>query len=354
MAKNFIKNGVAHGDVANRLLEANFDVGCLRPYVGNDGRSYITKNDNGKAKAVPLLASNASLRKDDWKLLDEAIIKAAKAPLKAVADLRSKGLTFNIPNGMGTTVLQTQSMSDTNEAEVSMDGLKESENDRPDFDLTNLPLPIIHKDFSFSARNLQASRNGGSPLDTSMAEQAARKVSEQAEKLLLGVADSYAYGGGNIYGYTNFPSRITKTITDPTSSGWTPEDLLDEVLAMKQASQNAKHYGPWTLYVDDKWSQYLDNDYKASGGGNITLRDRLMRIEDIQDVKTVNHFDTDYDMTLVQMTTNVVREVIGMDVSTVQWETNGGMQMNFKVMGILVPQVRADYNSNTGIVHASV
>ncbi len=53
------------------------------------------------------------------------------------------------------------------------------------------------------------------------------------------------------------------------------------------------------------------------------------------------------------MTTDVVREVIGMDVTTVQWETKGGMQLNFKVMAILVPQIRADQNSNTGIVHGT-
>jgi hypothetical protein len=30
------------------------------------------------------------------------------------------------------------------------------------------------------------------------------------------------------------------------------------------------------------------------------------------------------------------------------------MELNFKVMAILVPQLRADFNSNTGIVHAVV
>ena len=59
-----------------------------------------------------------------------------------------------------------------------------------------------------------------------------------------------------------------------------------------------------------------------------------------------------YVMVMVQMTTDVVREVVGMDITTVQWETKGGMQLNFKVMAILVPQLRADQNGNTGIVHA--
>jgi hypothetical protein len=53
------------------------------------------------------------------------------------------------------------------------------------------------------------------------------------------------------------------------------------------------------------------------------------------------------------MTSDVIRMVIGMDVTTVQWETMGGMRLHFKVMAIMVPQLRADYNSNTGIVHGT-
>jgi hypothetical protein len=45
--------------------------------------------------------------------------------------------------------------------------------------------------------------------------------------------------------------------------------------------------------------------------------------------------------------------VIGMDVTTVQWETHGGMRLNFKVMAIMVPQLRSDFNGNAGIVHGS-
>jgi len=42
-----------------------------------------------------------------------------------------------------------------------------------------------------------------------------------------------------------------------------------------------------------------------------------------------------------------------MDMTTVQWDTQGGLQQNFKVMSIMVPQTRADQNGNTGIVHGS-
>jgi len=195
--KDFFLNGQAHGGVASKLMSNNFDVRCLRPYAGRqraDGDAYITSNgENGKEIMVPVHNATATLRKDDWIILDEAIVKVAKERLRLVADLRSRGLQFTIPNGMSKTVLETETQSDISEAIVSMDGLRASEADRPVFTLDALPLPIIHKDFHFSARQVMASRNGGSPLDTTTAELAARRVSEEAEKMLLGTSSAFAY-----------------------------------------------------------------------------------------------------------------------------------------------------------------
>src|SRR3972149_6968251 len=160
MSEDFILNGQAHGNVAGTLMNAGMDARALRPWIGNDGRHYVTVNRGGKSTATPLVNATATLRKDDWKLLDAAVVKAAMPRLKAVADVRAAGLTFNIPNGMAKTVLETETQSDISDATVSMDGLRESTADRPVFELSNLPLPIIHKDFDFSARQVMASRNG--------------------------------------------------------------------------------------------------------------------------------------------------------------------------------------------------
>jgi len=54
------------------------------------------------------------------------------------------------------------------------------------------------------------------------------------------------------------------------------------------------------------------------------------------------------------MTTDVVRLVDGMDITTVQWSTDGGMLLHFKTMAIIVPQLRSDINDRTGIVYCSV
>lgn len=361
MAVDFIINGEANGSVAQRLLKFGGDPGALRPWIGKDGRSYVTVNRNGKPTKIVTNAP-ASLRKDEWVLLDEALLTVARQRLRAWGDLMSRGLRVNIPNGMAKTVFQYQNMSDISAATLSMDGLRESDRDRPNFDLVNLPLPIAHKDFSFSLREIMASRtatntlgtagSGVAAIDTTTGQIAARKVAEEVEKLLLGVTASYTYGGGTIYGYTNFPSRATKSMTAPTGSN--APTTLNEVLDMKAKSQLLKHYGPWMIYNSPSWDQYLDADYILSGGTstNQTLRERLKKIDGVLGVMTLDYLPTK-TMLMVEMNPEVIRGVVGMELTTLDWESNGGMEQNFKVMMIGVPQLRADQEGNTGIVHGT-
>jgi uncharacterized linocin/CFP29 family protein len=349
---NFILNGQASGDVANVLLANNFDAGALRPYIGKDGRTRITVNQNGKPVTV-VVNTAATLRKDEWIQLDTAVIKAAKPRLTAVADLRAAGLQYTIPNGLGKTVLEHEAQSDIGDATISMDGIKQGDRDRPQFDLRALPLPIIHKDFSFSARQVMASRNGGSPLDTTMAELAGRRVAEEAEKLTLGVASTFTFGGGSVYGFVNYPYALPKSLTAPSVSNH--PTTVQEVLAMRKQCTDNGYYGPWVLYYSPAWYGYMDEDYNTTAYSTSvqTLRERLAKIEGITAVRAADYL-TGTRLLLVQQTADVARIVLGMDLTTVQWETQGGMQLNFKVMAIMVPQIRSDYSHQTGIVVGTV
>lgn len=347
---DFFANGGAHGSVANALLESNFDVGALRPFRHTDGRNYVTLNRGGKSQCFVTNAP-ATLRRDEWKLLDDSVLRAARTRLRAVADVRSRGLTLTIPNGMGRTILEYQTMGDVNGATVSMDGIRKSEADRPQFDIAGLPLPIIHKDFHFTARQIAVSRNGGPPLDTTMAELSARKVAEEAEAMLVGTAAGYSYGGYTVYGYTNHPNRNTFVMDSPLGVGWTPDKTVADVLAMRSAAQADKYMGPYVLYTSPDWDLFLDSDYSNTNSN--TLRERLLKINGVSSIETMDYL-TGYQMLLIQMTADVVREVIGMEVITLQWESEGGMMLNFKVMCIIVPQLRPSQTGGMGIVHGNI
>lgn len=353
----FILNGQAHGPVGAMLMANNWDPSCLRPVLGNDGRTYVTvlagQDKDGKPiyKARPVFNATATLRKDEWIQLDQVVTKVAKERLRAFADLRAAN-TYTIGNGMGTTVLQTQNQSDINEADISMDGLRRGDSDRPHYDLTNHPLPIIHKDFSLPLRQIATARQSGSPLDTTMAELAARRCAEKIEAMTVGTLADYTFGGGTVQGYTNYSNRMTKVITSPLAGGWVGETLVTELLQMRKQAYDAHHYGPFMLYFGLAWETYLDRDYSAAKD-SITLRDRIARIQNISGIRTLDTL-SGYQVIMVQMTGDVARAVVAMEFTTLQWESQGGLEQHFKILGIMVPQLRSDFNGQTGIVHANI
>jgi hypothetical protein len=322
-------------------------------------------------------------------MLDTVVLRAARYRLRAWADLAAAN-SFGGFNGMSKMILEHETMSDPGEALVDFDGLTEGRHDEPRFQLEGLPLPITHSDFWFSSRRLAVSRNSGTPLDTTMGEAAARRVGESIEKTTIGISTGVTYGGNStqtggygrtsqVYGYTNFPARLTYTsITAPTAGGWSPLSTLKSVLAMRDLLYAGKFYGPFMLYHSNDWDQYLDNDYYvlSSSGAvapTITLRERLKAIEGISDVKRLDFLfsaapsaskgpggeninitgTSPFTLVMVQMTPDVARAVNGMAITTVQWESVGGMRVNFKVMCIQVPQLRADYYGNCGICHGT-
>jgi len=361
MAVDIIDNNQAIGNVAGFLLnKGRFDVGTMRPWVGEDGKSYVTVYKGGDPKkpesyqAIPI-QTNATLRRDEWKQLDEAVQMAARSRLGGVQDLIDNGLVFNLNNGLGTTVLETHSLSDELAAAVTMDGVTRSIQGRAEFKHTYLPLPIIHVDYEINARILNASRSLGNPLDTTQAEMAARRIMETIETMLF---TSYQYSFGetdsnsrnSIYGFLNFPDRNQVTLTKQwTASNKTAAEILNDVMNMKQALINDKFFGPYILYVPTAYEVLLDKDYSSSYAG-VTIRDRIKQISGIKDVK-VSDFLPAHNVILVQMTSDVVRLVQGMPIQNVEWQQEGNMLTRYKVMTIQVPQIRSDYNGNCGIAH---
>ena len=337
------------GAVGARLLANGMDPSVLRPFIGGDGRPYVNVNNGGQIEVRP--TTNATLRKDEWKHLDEAVVRAAQQRMIGVQDLYSRGLVYRLTNGLGTTVLETETMSDIEEAQVSMDAVTRARKDRPDFSIGYLPLPIISKDFALDIRTLNASRTRGQALDTIQAELAARKVMEKAESILFAGFSSYAYGGGTIYGYIDHPKRNEYTLTAHwNDSAATGETILADTLGMIQAAIDDRHYGPYVLYIPTNFQTALGEDFKSNSDKSV--RQRLLEIDQLSDIKVADFLTSD-NVLLVQMTSDVVRMVEGLPIQTLQWETEGGLMLNFKVMTIMVPQIRADYSEYSGIVHGS-
>lgn len=357
---DFLTANAAQGQVAGAIQGGRLDVGRLRPWLHTDGKVYITVYTGGDPtkkqsyRTVPIgrndLQVYGTLRRDEWKQLDEAVLAISEFRLGGVQDLINNGLTFDLGNAMGTTVLEYHDLSNAMEADLTMDGVTRSQGDRPVYETNYLPLPIIHVDYEINARVLAASRSLGNPLDVTSAERAARKVNEKLESMLF-TATTYTFGGGTIYSYLNHPNRNIGSLTGAWT-GLTGAQIITDVVNMKQASINAYHYGPWKMYIPTAYETVLDKDYDATTPGT-TIRERILKIAGIQGIQVVDTL-TAANVLLVQMTSDVVRLVRGMGIQNVEWGTEGNMITKYKVMTIQVPQVRADQEGNSGIVHYSV
>jgi len=358
-------NGGGQGPVANMLSNGSkLDIGSMQPFVDmKTGKSYISvfkggdPNDIKSYTATPI-QTNATLRRDEWKKLDEALMMVKRQSLGAIDDLISKGLTYNLGNAMGTTVLEWHDVSDAMEAELSMDALSRGKGDRVTFQHNYLPIPIIHVDYEINARVLAASRNMGNPLDTTSAERAARKVLVKLEDMLV-TDTTYAFGAvdargrNTIYSYINHPDRNLVAI----GTNWDDiaanvgSTIVTQVLSLKQASLDDYFTGPWQLYIPSNYETVLDEDYDATTPGT-TIRERILKIAGIDSIKVINKLPED-NVLLVQMTSDVVRLVRGLGLQNVQWKEEGNMVTKYKVLTIQVPQIRSDMNGRSGIVHLS-
>lgn len=385
------------GGVANhfgRGIPSNNWVRLRQPWVDSRGRACVTlndldggvtRNDSTGGETKPLLRAYlvndlmnmgyqvpeatrnaATLRQRDWIELDRKVVTAARGKLRAVADLESAS-PFGGFNAMGKMTLEYQAMSDPGEAVVDMDGRTDGRTDSPLFILRSLPLPITHSDFGFSDREVQVSRSSDTPFDTVMAEAAGRRVAESLEDQLIGNVTGVTYatqttgygthtGTSTVYGYTNFPQRLTKTnFTAPSGGGWSPETAYNEVLAAIQQLLNQYFSGPFVLYHSLDWFQYMNRQFSVSGGNNAseTLYTMLRKIPMISDVRLLERLTSTFTLIFVQMSSEVAELVNGMDITTVQWTEKGGLDHRWKVLCIKVPRLRSDYNSRTGILHGT-
>lgn len=359
---DIINNGQANGNVASQIQNnGRLNLNAMRPYIAEDGKTYMTVYNGGpvadaKSWGVKEIQTNATLRRDEWKQLDDAVMEVSRQRLGGIDDLISKGLTYNLGNAMGTTVLEWHDISDALEATITMDGITRGNNDAVVYKHNYLPIPIIHADYEINARFLAVSRNMGNPLDTTMAERAARRVAEKLEDMLF-TNTTYSFGEkdsrsrNSIYSYINFPDRNPVTLTAAwDESGKTPAQILADVMAMKQASLDAYHWGPWMLYIPTAYEQVMDEDYDVSGSSLMTIRERIMKLQGIQAIKVIDKLPAN-NVLLVQMTSDTVRLVRGMGLQNVEWDTEGKFITKHKVLTIQVPQLRSDQNGRCGLVH---
>lgn len=296
------------------------------------------------------IVNNAStLRHEEHKRYDSALIQVARERLNGIADLRSRGLTVNL-GGIGVILSMYERVGEMIPASISMDGIRKGDNDRLTFDEVGVPIPVFHQDWSLNERQLVASRTVGQGLDTTQTQFATRSVIDSMEDALFVGVPSLVVDGKQIYGYTNHPDRETGTISNSWATT-TGGNIIADTKAMLQKAYANNFFGPFVMYVSKDFWANIQDDYSSTKGDN-TIKDRIEAFVDITEVKPADRLPNGTAV-LVQLTSDVVDLAIAQDIRNLQWSKQP-MQTNYKVFSILAPRVKSNRDSKTGIVHYSV
>lgn len=336
-----------------------------RPYIATHGKyigqPVITVNtgqldeSGNPVYAERAINTNATLRKDEWIDLEDAIIEAARERLVIVDDFRSAGLTYNV-GGLGTLISEWETGSEITDAEITMDGESMTNKDRQNFGLTGVPIPIIQKDFSIGERTLMASRTRGSSLDVTTGAEAARSVARTSERLVFfGSTIGATNSDGQSYtipGLTTFAGRQTDTISNWANPAVTPQTIFTEILDMVSLMETGQRsFGPFTLYIPGAYASRFREDFKANSDRTLmerVLAEPAIRAVRVSDVLTVGN------VLFLDMTNRYMDLAVAADVSTIQWQSGSGFTSYFKTFAAWAPRLKRDFDGRCGILHATV
>jgi uncharacterized linocin/CFP29 family protein len=334
-------------------FSTDLSIGALQPasYLGSRPLRVNKRTGDVQVMTKRGLTVNSLLRRDEWQLLDTRVQQAALTRLRAVEDLRGRGLTVPI-GSFGTLTYQWNQASEMTQADISMTGQIAGERDRVDFKIAGRPVPIVYKDFMIPERTLESARLLGNQLDTAHATAAARVVAEKLEDMLVNGSAATIFDGNTIYGYTTETNRNTDTAANYGGGDWgTISNVVPTVEGMISAANTDRHYGPFVLYASTTQYNQATLNFYTDGSGQ-TPRDRIMQMPMVEDLRVLDTL-ADGAILLVQMSEDVVQWAEHMMTTVVEWMSADGMVAFFRVMAVAVPLVKSEYNSRSGIVHAT-
>ena len=304
--------------------------------------------------SIPALRALSPLSDKAQVLVDKAVVEVGLERLTVVADVMAANLTFPLSDPLSVTQVEWEAVSQTGGAQRTMSPSARGEFQMPDRTISRLPIYLTTDDFSLGIRTLKMSQRVGQPIDTSLIKAATRRVNEGLEDAMINGAttldgEELKVGGYAAPGLLNAPNANVHTLTNWASvSG---DDIYTQVAAMIAKAQADKKYGPYHLYTGTVFGNGLDRDYKANG--DLTIRERLMKLDNLSDIKTADMMPASTAV-LVQMTSDVVEVINGQAPTVIPWTSLDGFTLFWLVMAIQVPRVRSDYDGNSGIVIGTV
>lgn len=316
--------------------------------VMNMRRAYDQSHERMAANHSGFIMGNAStLPKDVWGEWDREAIEVQRDVLAVFNDLSS--LSRSMP--LGKLVHHFQTVSDSGDVNISLDGRGKGKTDRPVIDYHGTPLPIIDSPFSFGWREVLAAQTEGYSLDGAARNNHMRKVAEKMEDMVINGDASIDVAGAKIYGLRNAPNRNTDThgldLNGATGAQW-----LEAMRGLIAGLHAANFYSPVTVYLNySDWFYASVTDFVATYPK--TILDRLMEIPGLAAIVPASRVPVN-EMLGVCKRSDVVQILNGMPM-TVRPKTrqNPEDDYTFIVMAAVAPEFKFDAEGQAGYIQVT-
>lgn len=299
---------------------------------------------------VNALVGNASpLPKDVWGVWDREAVEIQRDVLAVFNDIAASA-SMAMP--IGKLVHHFQTVSDSGNINISLDGRSTAKTDQPLIEYHGTPLPVIDSSFSFGWRQVLAAQTEGFQLDGAARMNAMRRVAEKLEDISLNGDSSIKVGSAEMYGLRNHPQRGTRT-TGVTLNGATGPEWLAEVKATLQVLHAANYKTDATIYVDwDDWFYAGSTDFSTQYP-NKTIAQRVREMPGVGEVVPADSVPASELIAVVKQP-RVIQVLNGMPMtSRAKFRANPEDDYNFLVMAAAAVQIKFDAEENCGVAHSS-
>lgn len=295
-----------------------------------------------------LIGNAQTLPKDVWGEWDREAVEIQREILVVFNDLAA---AVSQPMPIGKLVHYFQTVSDSGNVNVSLDGRSKGRTDQPVIDYFGTPLPIVDSPFSYGWRQVAAAQTEGFQLDSAGRANSMYKVAEKLEDIALNGDTSIVVGTSPLYGLRNHPRRNTRT-TGVTLNGATGDQWLTEIRGLLRELHDANFKVPATIYLNwDDWFYASNTDFKANG--DKTIAQRVREIEGVREVIPADKVPVN-EMLAVVKNRRVLQVLNGMPMtSRAQFRANPEDDYNFVTMAAASLEIKFDATLQCGVAHSA-
>jgi hypothetical protein len=310
-----------------------------------------TEEAYGRAGTGLLVGNSAPIGPEAWRRIDQRVTRVQRNVLSVFDRLARANTT---PVGVGDIMSYYPKITDSGEAQVSMDGRSNALQDQANVTFVGTPVPVIDSFIRLGWRQGEVLRKqNGMAIDVESMANAGRRVAEKLEDMALNGLPQIVVQGSPIYGLLNFPDRSTDThgFTLATATGAQWLTAVGKVITQLEAD---KAYGKVTLFLNwGDWSYATRTDYTANYPK--TIIQRIMELGQVAEIIPASNVPANQLVGIANIDTGEWGSVLSAMAPTSVVKNRANAQDDYVQghMAMAATQFRSDASAQSQIAHVT-